>query len=597
MLRFVVVCQLILVSVLAGLGFAQSGGSVTLDAELSRSRAYVGDLVTYQVLVRGADDGSPPDVDFPPSVRAEYMGASSQKFTTMRSVNGRMRPYTDAYIKHQFQLMIVDEGDITIPGAALEVNGRRYLSNAARIVGLLPQYSARDIVEIEIPSRAFYVGESVVARVSWWIGDSQTSGANFNSSVFPESMRVTPTTPRGIGGEEHSISLMGQNIVSYLDRGVYQGIQMMRLRFDLVITPTEAGDFELGPVRVVFTRQDGSRTSRMYGESDVPLVSVIDVPTAGMPAGYRGMIGTFEVQSDASNTEVNVGDPIDVRVLIAGTEPMMGLEETLGTQSLAAKGFRVSPEGWKELERRRRGERLFTTTVRALNGSIEEIPAIEFPAFNPETGEFEVFASKPIPINVRAVRSVTLSDAVISSLPTDGGNEIERGSLERNPSVLWAHPDADEIRGSARSFSLARVATDPVWIGALSVLLGLPVVAWVCRRFVISGDPKKAAVRRAWRQASKLHSKGRDVEAIRVYAGAILEIEPESFTDADLRKLGISEELVERSSVVLSGEEGKHYGRGSGGGNDGTLLRAIRHDLRHRGRDREMSKTRGRATV
>jgi oxygen tolerance protein BatD len=594
MLKLRSFCQLFLIAMLTGLVFAQSGSDVTLDAELSRARAYVGDVVTYQVLVRGADDGSPPEVDFPPSVRAEYLGASSQKFTTMRSVNGRQRAYTDAYYKHQYQLMIIDEGDITIPGAALEINGRRYLSNAARITGLLPQYSAKDIVEIELPSRPIYVGESVVARVSWWIGDSQTSGTNFNSSTFPDSMRVVPMTPRGISGEEHSISLMGQNIISYLDRSVYQGISMMRLRFDLVLTPTQAGELELGPVRVVFTRQDGfSRSTRMYGESRIHPISVIDVPTAGMPAGYRGMIGSYQVQSDASNTQVNVGDPIDVRVLVSGTDPMLGLEQTLDVQALASKGFRVSPEGWKELERRRNGERLFSTTVRALDGSVQEVPAIELPAFNPETGEFEVFASQPIPIKVRAVRSVTLSDAVISSLPTDGGTELERGLLERNPSVFWAHPDAAEIRGSARSFTLARVISEPMWVAVLASIVGLPMIAWAIRRFVLSSDPRGVAIQKAWRQASRLHSKGQDVEAIRVYAGAILEIEPESFTGSDLKKLGISEELIERSSVVLSGEEGKHFGRTNESKADGSLLRAIRHDVRHRG----LNKARGRASV
>ncbi len=577
------VCALLFALSMMADAYAQTGNDVSLEAELSRQRAYVGDVVTYQVLVRGADDATPPDVDFPSNVRAEYLGASSQKFTTMRSVNGRQRAFTDAYYKHQYQVMVVAEGDITIPAAVLNVNGQRYQSNAARMVGLLPQRAESDIVEIELPDRPIYVGESVIARVSWWISD-QTSGTNFNSSVFPDSMRVVPKTPAGLHGDEHSISLLGENIVSFLDQSLYQGSRMSRLRFDLVITPTQAGEFEIGPVRVVFTRQDGfSRSTRMFAESDARLVSVINVPTAGMPAGYNGMIGTYQILSDASNTQVNVGDPIDIRVLVAGTEPMLGLEKTLNVQSLASEGFRVSPEGWKELERRRSGERLFTTTIRALDDSVRQIPGIALPAFNPETGSFEVFESDPIPIRVRAVRSVTLDDAVVSSVQTETSPTANRGTLELGASRFWSHPDADSIRNGPRSFSLQRVVRDPVWQGAIGLIVALPCLAMGYVGFILHTDPKVAAVHRAWKKASKLHSKGDDVQAIRVYAGALLGVEPDSISGADLNRLGISNELIERSTIVLGGNEGNQYGQSDEQQADGSLLRAIRHDVRKRG--------------
>lgn len=584
-----IMSALVVILSLVTIARAQTGSGITLEAELSRQRAYVGDVVTYQVLVRGADDATPPEVDFPSNVRAEYLGASSQKFTTMRSVNGRQRAYTDSYYKHQYQVMVISEGDISIPAAVLEVNGQRYRSNSSRMVGLLPQSSDKDIVEIELPDRPIYVGESVVARVSWWIGD-QTSGTNFNSSVFPDSMRVVPKTPSGMNGQEHSISLLGENIVSYLDDSLYQGTRMKRLRFDLVITPTQEGSFDIGPVRVVFTRQDGfSRSMRMYAESEPRAVRVIDVPTAGMPSGYHGMIGTYQVLSDASNTQVNVGDPIDIRVLVAGTEPMLGLEQTLNVQSLASEGFRVSPEGWKELERRRSGERLFSTTIRALDDSVKQIPGITLPAFNPETGSFEVFESDPIPISVRAVRSVTLDDAVVSSVQTETSPTANRGTLELGASRFWSHPDADAIRNGPRSFSFQSVVREPIWQGAFGLIVALPCLAMGYVGFIRHTDPKAAAVHRAWKQASKLHSKGDDVQAIRVYAGALLGVEPDSISGADLNRLGISNELIERSSIVLGGNEGNQYGRSDEQQVDGSLLRAIRHDVRKRGLTRTTS--------
>ena len=569
-----------LVMCIGSLAFGQADDAVALEAELSRGRAYVGDVVSYQVVVRGANDGTPPVVDFPKGVRAEYRGASSRKFTTMRSVNGKQRTVTDAYFSHQYALTVVNEGEILIPAAVLSQGSKRYQSNEVQMTALLPAGSAEDFIEIELPSRPVYVGESVVVQVSWWIGGN-TQDLSFESSVFPDSMRVTAVTPSGRSGEQVDLTLGGQRFVGYLETGRYQGQTMRRLVFDLVVTPSQAGEEEFGPVRAVFTRLDDSgRRERRFAQAEAVAMRVVGVPGKGKPDGYRGLIGAFSILADASNTSVNVGDPIELRALVRGVEPMMGLKETLEGQGLAAAGFRVSADGWREVERNRSGERLFTTTIRATDASVDEIPAITLPAFNPASGEFEVFASVPIPLDVRSVRTVTLSDAVIAGGLDESGGNLERDELVRNPSVLWTHPDAETIKGSGRVFSLGRVLRDPAWISVLVVIVGMPVVAFGFGIFRRTRDPRAVEIERAWKKAKRLHDRGDDVGAIRVYGGAVLGVEPGSVTGADLTRLGVSEEIVRRSASVLTESEGMAYGSMSGGGSDGSLLREMRRDIR-----------------
>ena len=562
---------------------------LTLEAEISRSRAYIGDVITYQVLVRGSSDGAPPSIQFPDGVIVEYRGASSQKFTTMRSINGRQRSQTDSYYKHQYLLTIVKDGVIDIPPAILVQDGTRFESNRATVTALLPEFSSTDWVEVDLPDRPVYSGETVTARVTWWVAD-QSQSLSFESSEFPESFRISPATPSGNAGQEYELTLYGQRFMSHIDKAVYKGQQMTRLQFDLQITPTEVGGFEFGPVRVIFTRQDSfSRSTRMYAESGPQRMRVVDVPATTRPDGYEGMIGIFAAQTDASNTIVNVGDPIEFRLLVSGPEPMIGLEETIDAQSLSNQGFRVSPDGWKEIPRQRGGERLFSTTIRATDDSIDMIPAIELPSFNPETGAFEVFASKPIPIVVSSVRNVTLSDAVTSGNlggtirnDTDSAG-FDRSELIENPSVLWASPDAQSIRSSARAFSLRAVLGDPVWIASLAGIGGLPVLCSLVHGVRRSRDPRQAKINRAWKKAQSLHKRGDDVGAIRVYGGAILGIEPDSLTGADLKSIQLSEDIVKRSAAVLSESEGMHYGKLPQTNTDDSLLRAMRRDIRRHG--------------
>lgn len=578
------------------LGMLSSGAfgqnsQVTLEAELSRARAYIGDVVTYQVLVRGADDGSQPAVEFPDSVVVEYRGASSQKFTTMQSVNGRQRTKTDSYFKHQYLLTIISDGEILIPPAVYIQDHKEYKSKETTLTAVLPEYSSNDHIEIEFQDRPMYIGESARVHVSWWIAD-QTQGLNFEPSVFPDSILVTPVSPTNSSGQEHTLSLFGQRFSSYVEQGVYQGRTMTRLRFDLVLTPTRAGNFEFGPLRVVFTRQDEfSRTSRMYAESATETLRVIEVPTIDRPSGYKGLIGVFNAQTDASNTQVNVGDPIELRLLVAGPDPMIGLDKTLDAQSLESAGFRVSPDGWREVERRRSNERLFTTTVRATDDAIEAIPSIRLPAFNPETGEFEIFASDPIPLIVKAVRRVTLSDALLSveDSGSDSDQETNRTELIQNPSLLWAHPSADGIRRSSRAFSLRQTLSEPEWAGALILIAGMPCMGLFVRRTRNRHDPRAAQIRQAWKHAQKLNHRGDETGAVRLYCGAILRISPESLTVADLGRLALSDTIAQRSSAMLSRSESSQYGTPSETRPDAALLKAMRQDLKSHHSSRQKS--------
>lgn len=562
--------------------YARSADDVTLEAELSRARAYIGGEVSYQILVRGADNGTRPTVQFPDGVISEYRGVSSQQFTTMRFINGRQQAISDSYYKHQYVLTIVKEGELVIPPATLVQDGKRYNSNPVGLTALFPALAVNDRVEIELPDRDIYVGESIKARVTWWVAD-QTSSLSFDSSVFPESIQVNSASPQGHSGDPQALDLLGNRIQGFVDSALYQGQPMARLQFDLVLTPTQAGTFEFGPVRVVFTRQDDfARASRMYAESIPQQIRVISVPTHARPSGYQGMIGSFRAMTDASNTKVNVGDPIEFRVLVSGPDPMIGLEQTLESQSLSSSGFRVSPDGWKEVERNRDGERLFSTTIRATNDSITEIPPIRLPAFNPETGSFEVFESEPIALDVRSVRTVTLDDAIISQSQIEPSQTEaqERAKLAENPSALWAHPDVDQIRSSTKRFELAEIVRQPVWVATGAFIAGLPLACMIFAGSKRNNDPRAAQINKAWKQAKKLHAKGDDVSAIRVYGGAILGIEPNSLTSSDFERLEVSKDLVERSAAVLTESESVHYGTLPEVRSDHSLLHAMRRDLK-----------------
>ena len=99
-------------------------------------------------------DGTEPSIAFPEGVVVEYRGVSSQQFTTMRSINGRQRAHTDSSYRHNYLLTVVQEGELVIPPAVLNINNQEYRSNSVRLSAMLPAESLTDVLEVRLPDRA-----------------------------------------------------------------------------------------------------------------------------------------------------------------------------------------------------------------------------------------------------------------------------------------------------------------------------------------------------------------------------------------------------------------------------------------------------------
>jgi BatD DUF11 like domain len=549
----------LLISVLgcmSSIGYAQ-GDPISVDVELSRSRLYVGDDVTYQIIVRGADNPPTPEIDFPDSVRAKFHGRTSQSFTSMRSINGRNRTYTDRRYSFQYTLTGIEEGTIEIPAPSIVIDGQRYTGQNASFESIFPVRSDMDDLELSVPQTEIYLNQTIEIECSWWIGD-QSSNFSFSSSSLPKSFGVRGVEPRLASSQKVRFEINGQQVFGVVVTGQHRGKEMTRLLFWLSVTPSEVGDFSIGPIRAVFTRRGGSGGSyKAYAESSSIPVTVNRVPTENQPDGYTGVIGDLRLSTYASNTNVNVGDPIELTLSISGQEPMLGVDDAPNLSGIPsfAQHFKVSSEGWREKRPRKAGKRIFQTTIRALDDSIDQIPAIGFPSFNPATGSFRINKSSPIDIVVNPVEELTLEDAVI----TGGGNarpaesSVERSELSSAHPGLWAHGTVDQVLEKP-GFSFES-ALKPIWIGA--VASGPAIFAFSLLIGLIRDTRASAAgaLRMAYRRSRFLDRKGLHAKAVRMYIAAALGINEDAIVAGDASRLPIDEDTVRAAGLCLAGSE------------------------------------------
>ncbi|MDF1808797.1 MAG: BatD family protein [Phycisphaerales bacterium] len=536
---------------------------VIVETEVSRERVYVGDKIVYQVLVYSPDDPAMPVIEFPDSTRVEFRGRSSQSYTTMELVDGRRRSITRQRFSYQYSLSAIEPGLISIPAPVFEINGQTVSGTEAQFESILPSKSDSDRVVIKIDRTDLYLNESITVECTWWIGDN-TSDFNLSSSDIDDSFEILGVDSNIVGSQRVGFELGGQRVVGTVVQDASQG--STKLVFQISITPTKLGIFEFGPIRVVFTRNTGTGSSfRSYTESDPIQIKVIEVPKRNQPTDYSGAIGNFRVQTKASNSRVNVGDPIELTLRIIGDEPMTGIQNApnLNLYKEFAQHFKISSEGWRESLPRKAGLRDYSITIRATDSSVDEIPAIGVPSFNPTTQEYRTYASNPIPLQVNAVEEITLSDAVISGNSTPDQQVIEskdRVELTTASPGLWAHQSADQIAssislGRSTNFQLSTYLTDPRWISVIATgpsifLLSILIVA-------VNGNRQTDAyeARKAWKKSKSFLRAGNSSAAIRVYLSGVLGMNQDAVTREDVSRLVISSQCSDQLTQMMMGSE------------------------------------------
>src|SRR5437588_60672 len=185
--------------------------------------------------------------------------------------------------------------------------------------------------ELVVPKKTAYVGETipVVLRVG------------FNSRT-----RVLGREPPNIGGQGFTIQKLGQE-----DRNLETigGRSYVVYSYKSAVSAARAGSFQLGPVEtkaVILAPRRGSGVRRMpfdpfegndpfadpffsdpfsmLGERREVTVKSEAIPLEvkplppGAPPTFTGAVGNFSMTADANPKRVQVGDPITVKVEIAG---------------------------------------------------------------------------------------------------------------------------------------------------------------------------------------------------------------------------------------------------------------------------------------
>ena len=591
----------------------QFGGGVPQRQEpirlgIDSQDIFLGETVTFQIQVSVDDDSKDKVVipDFPESqdytVVAQPPATGTSSFTSI--VNGKRTESRTTNTPYSYQITPKRIGQVTLPSMNIKIGGKTYRTQEVPITVRKAEKLDDLKVMMTVSNPSCYVGESVMLNWRWEIArdvkDFQFSLPVLEMDAFsyPE---IEPKIDQSRRNEYLWIPLASGNRLLGHKRSGPGGSTI--IEFSQPMVTKRAGEFEL-PSSVVICavyderagRQQRRRggwpfddddfpsffgparpTRRVSVQSDPVKFTVKELPAAGRPKSFSGIVGKCSLMTMADPLEVSVGDPIQLTLQLSGPAYLetVKLPSLTGQEDLASR-FKISGEddpGVVEGDVKK-----FTRILRANDANVKEIPAIEISYFDSETGKYEIARSPAIPLQVQAAKQVTAQDAeglrvggaVAAAPKMESEVKVREGGLVNNYS-------ARELLVNER-LKTKSLLKSPL---GLAVVAGMPLIylivlgiGWL--RSAGLSDPAVAASRRAGGRCMNMidaAEKSNDalsgvLDALRQYLGAKLRMTGDALTFGDvqepLKSRGVGDELLdELKDLFARCEESRYAGGGS----------------------------------
>ena len=548
---------------------ASGAEPITVRAVVETDRVYAGESFVYRVIVEGATPQVEPQLPALDAFEVAYEGGHDVSSRSISIINGRRTETVIEQYYFQYRLTALSPGQHTIPAATLTIDGQSYRTQPIAITVVQPTEHQDFKLRLELEKEQVYVGEPVRLQLTWYLRQNVRGFALSVplSGAFAAGDPAAPADARQglVSGEYLAVDFLGSEVLARRGQGALNGEQFTTLTLEKVLIPQETGQFRIGPASVelnVVTGQAPSRsifddffsgssflrnspfsreaTRKLVVPSNELNLEVLPLPEP-RPPSFAGLVGAYSIETAATPTEVNVGDPITLTIRIRGPEPLDNIPTpALHTQQSLVEDFKVSDEPAAPVVQV--GSAVFTQTIRALNDRVNAIPPLDLSFFDVDEGMYRTVQSAPIPLVVRATREVTAADAVGGGNGASAATEVET----RVEGIGHNYEDSGVL--TDQGVGLPERLRHPAWLAALlgpmAIYLGLAAVQVARRRSgADTADRRRRRALREARRELRAASDDTSTEATRTsravhgYLAATFDVPVAGLTPAEAERL------------------------------------------------------------
>ncbi len=364
-------------------------------AALDRNSIIAGETVNLTLSIEG---GRPQHISQLPQIDGlQFASGVSQGFNSSTAADGT----TTTVQTYSVSLTATRAGSFVIPAFEAKVDGQTLNSQpitlnvaATDTAGPPADYAAKPVFFWPVlPKKELYFGEVLVTELRLYIrGDIR---------------RISePQLPLSGEGFTFSKVLKGQQFQRKVGNSPFTVVT-----YYVALTPVKTGSLTVGPINgaVVLNPPDpmesffggGPRPQQVPLTLDQITINVSPVPTRNAPADFTGAVGKFSMTTTAGPTNVAVGDPVTVKVQIAGTGLLDAI--TLPEQKAWTEFKTYPPTSRSEPgdDFGIQGTKYFEQVVVPQNTDIKSIPPVSFSYFDPDLRSFQTLSQPAIPLIVR----------------------------------------------------------------------------------------------------------------------------------------------------------------------------------------------------
>ncbi len=400
---------------------------ITVDATVDSTSVELGSALQLTITVNGASDGVPP-LQLPKidGLETRYLGPS----TRISIINGKMSRSTGL----MFSVIPLKTGQFTIPAITLVLNGKDYTTQPIPIsVGNSSnanstQAAAADknspaalqdkiFIILGTPKKEAYLNEPIPLVIKLFINDLAVKNVQYPTFEHDGFMVEDFGEPR-----------RGQQTLG--------GIAYTVMEFRTFIYPTRTGELTLGPAKLganiliknsrkqdmpsqfgdffnddIFDNFLGRyETKTVMLESANIGIKVLPLPEDGKPADFSGGVGKYNFEMTVSPTTLKVGDPLTVRMRIAGDGNLKAVNFPAVKDS---KNFKVYDPKITD----KTGEKIFEQVVIPTHDKVTELPAVNFSYFDVVDKQYRTVTQGPFALTVSPLSKAEESKIVGTSAP------------------------------------------------------------------------------------------------------------------------------------------------------------------------------------
>ena len=379
-----------------------SGRSAGFTASLDRDSITLGEQATLSLKFDGVQPQNAPGIPNIAGLQFQYVGPSS----SFSFINGQ----TSSSITYNYIVAAQRDGEFTIPGMRTDVNGQQFSSSPLKLTVVKPGAPTAAAVNsgnevafmrLSLPQPKVYAGQSLTAQLQIYLRDDVQNYGNLQFTSTPADGFVLG---KNAGGQRYRAQVGNR---------VYTVVPL-----SIALTATKAGNLTLGPFTaslVVVLPSQNQGGDSFFGQffnqgeqkqvtlaTDQINVQSLALPAENVPANFNGAVGDYTLAVSAGPTNVSAGDPITVRLQIAGRGALDALK--LPDQS-GWNNFKMFPPTSKVetsdqlgLE----GTKTFEEIVTPQNTDVHELPPLAFSFFNPDDGKYHTITQAAMPLVVRS---------------------------------------------------------------------------------------------------------------------------------------------------------------------------------------------------